>query len=237
MKIYPAIDIKNGCCVRLVQGDFGKTTVYGDNPAKTALKWQSCGASYLHLVDLDGTRYGTAHNDAAVKELLSAVSIPVQIGGGLRSIEAVRNKFEMGISRVILGTAALVDKDLLLKAIDEFGEKIAVGIDVKNGFAAMMGWQTVTEKSMRDICIEMIETEVKTIISTDISRDGMMEGPNTAMYRELTQHKNLNVIASGGVSSLQDIDMLFETGVEGVIIGTALYTGAVDLREAVKKYE
>jgi len=233
MKIYPAIDIIDGRCVRLVQGDYKQVTVYDENPAAVAKKWQDMGAEYLHIVDLDGSRRGTAHSDETVKKILSAVDIPVQIGGGIRTIDDIRSKLEMGISRVILGTVAVTDFELTKNAVETFGEAIAVGVDASNGKVAITGWTSVSDQDSTALIARLAEIGVKTIIYTDIAKDGMMSGTNIPMYREVSNFP-LDIIAAGGVTNIDDVSALKETGISGAIIGKALYLNTIDLEEAIR---
>lgn len=234
MIIYPAVDIKDGRCVRLVQGEFDKVTVYSEEPLQMALKWESLGAEYLHVVDLDGARTGETQNISITSEIAAKLKIPVQLGGGIRSIEVIEKLISKGIKRVILGTSAVKNPDLVKQAVEAFKESIVIGIDAKDGKVAIDGWEKTSEFTAIDFANKMVELGAKTIIYTDISRDGMLIGPNLAAMREMAQTVDAEIIASGGVSSLQDIKDLKETGVSGVIVGKALYTGDLDLKEAIK---
>lgn len=234
MIIYPAVDIKDGKCVRLVQGEFDKVTVYSDDPVQMALKWESLGAEYLHVVDLDGARTGEAQNISITSEIAAKLGIPVQLGGGIRSIETIEKLISNGIQRVILGTSAVKNPDLVKQAIEIFKENIVIGIDAKDGMVAIDGWAKTSEFTAIGFANKMVELGAKTIIYTDISRDGMLKGPNLTAMKEMANSVDAEIIASGGVSSLQDIKALKETGVSGVIVGKALYTGDVDLKEAIK---
>lgn len=234
MIIYPAVDIKDGRCVRLVQGEFDKVTVYSEEPLQMALKWESLGAEYLHVVDLDGARTGETQNISITSEIAAKLKIPVQLGGGIRSIEVIEKLISKGIKRVILGTSAVKNPDLVKQAVEAFKESIVIGIDAKDGKVAIDGWEKTSEFTAIDFANKMVELGAKTIIYTDISRDGMLIGPNLAAMREMAQTVDAEIIASGGVSSLQDIKDLKETGVSGVIVGKALYTGNVDLKEAIE---
>lgn len=234
MIIYPAVDIKDGKCVRLVQGEFDKVTVYSDDPVQMALKWESLGAEYLHVVDLDGARTGEAQNISITSEIAAKLGIPVQLGGGIRSIETIEKLISNGIQRVILGTSAVKNPDLVKQAIEIFKENIVIGIDAKDGMVAIDGWAKTSEFTAIGFANKMVKLGAKTIIYTDISRDGMLKGPNLTAMKEMANSVDAEIIASGGVSSLQDIKALKETGVSGVIVGKALYTGDVDLKEAIK---
>lgn len=238
MTIYPAIDIKDGKCVRLRQGAFAGVTVYNENPAAQAVIWQESGARYIHAVDLDGARYGRGYNDSAIARVIDAVSVPVQIGGGIRTMEDIETKLSMGAARVILGTAAVLDTALLESAAARFGpDRIVVGIDEKNGFAAVSGWENTSGRTALEICLHIKKLGLNTVIYTDISKDGMMQGPNTESTARLLNGTGMDIIASGGVSSLEDLERLQKIGVSGVIVGKALFTGTVNLREAVALFD
>lgn len=234
MIIYPAIDLREGKCVRLVQGKFDNMTVYSDNPIEIALKWKTMGAEYLHVVDLDGARYGEPKNIDVVSGIAAQVGIPVQMGGGIRSIEMVEKVLGSGVKRIILGTSAVKDPELVKEALKRYGDRIAVGIDAKDGLVAIEGWERTSENSAVDFAKKMEDIGAKTIIYTDISRDGMLSGPNLKAMQEMAEAVNIDVIASGGVGGLQDIHSLKNTGVSGVIVGKALYTGKVDLKKALE---
>ncbi len=236
MIILPAIDLKEGKCVRLEQGLMEKDTVYSDNPAAMARHWQDEGGEFLHLVDLDGAFAGVPKNKAAIKAIVSAVDIPTELGGGIRDLETVEAYLNLGIDRVILGTVAKENPELVAEACRRFPGQIVVGIDAKNGLVAVRGWAEVTEKQATDLAREMEGFGVSAIIYTDIARDGMMQGPNLEATRALAEAISIPVIASGGVSSLDDIRNLLQIeryGVEGVITGKAIYSGSLNLREAV----
>ncbi len=237
MRIYPAIDIKNGKCVRLSQGKFDDVTVFYEDPAEVAVKWQQAGASYIHVVDLDGARLGSGHNSNAIERILKAVNIPVQLGGGIRNMDDIKQKLDMGVSRVILGTAAISSPDTVEEAVKRYGEKIAVGIDAKNGKVAVSGWLEVSEVGALDLCRRVVEVGVKTIIYTDISKDGMMMGPNVEATKEIIEATGIDIIASGGVSCKVDLDNIRKIKASGVIVGKALYNGALDLKEIITEYE
>ena len=234
MRIYPAIDIIDGRCVRLVQGDFEQVSVYNEDPAAVAKIWESMGAEFLHIVDLDGARKGTAHNDEAVKKILQAVSFPVQIGGGIRTIADIKAKLDMGITRVILGTVAVTDPNLTREAVAQFGEAVAIGVDASNGKVAITGWTSISELDSISMIRQLGEMGVDTVIYTDVAKDGMMSGPNIPMYREVAKLLDApKIIAAGGVTTIEDVKSLAETGISGAIIGKALYLDAIDLREAI----
>ena len=233
MLIYPAIDLKDGQCVRLLHGEFDKKTVYSDDPIKTACKWQAAGCEWLHVVDLDGARRGNAENRLIIKEIAKNVTMKVQTGGGVRTMEDIDDLLGSGISRVILGTAAVKNFDLVVKAVKKYGDRIAVGIDAKDGFVATDGWEKVSGEKAVDFAKKVESVGVKTIIYTDIATDGALSGPNTAAQEEMVRETGLDVIASGGVSSIDDIQALIKTNVSGAITGRAIYDGRLDLEEAV----
>ncbi|NLK86778.1 MAG: 1-(5-phosphoribosyl)-5-[(5-phosphoribosylamino)methylideneamino]imidazole-4-carboxamide isomerase [Clostridiaceae bacterium] len=233
MIIYPAIDIKDGRCVRLVQGQFSDVTVYSDNPIEMAFKFEQMGAEYIHVVDLDGARLGSPQNTAVISEMAVKLGIPVQLGGGIRTIETIEIILCKGIERVILGTSAVNDQELVKKAVGSFGKNLAVAIDAKDGLVAIEGWAKTSEFAAIGFAKKMEELGASIIIYTDISRDGMLKGPNLKAMEEMVKAVGIDVIASGGVTSLQDIKDLKNIGVSGAIVGKALYTGDVDLREAI----
>lgn len=236
MIILPAIDLKGGQCVRLEQGLMEKDTVYSDDPAAMARHWQDEGGEFLHLVDLDGAFAGVPKNREAIEAIVAAVDIPTELGGGIRDLETIEAYLKLGINRVILGTVAKENPELVAEACRRFPGQIVVGIDAKNGLVAVRGWAEVTEKKAIDLAREMESFGVAAIIYTDIARDGMMQGPNLEATAALAEAITIPVIASGGVSSLDDIRNLLQieaSGVEGVITGKAIYNGALNLREAV----
>lgn len=236
MIILPAIDLKDGRCVRLEQGLMDKDTVYHDDPAAQALIWQEQGGEYLHIVDLDGAFAGVPKNREAIKSIVAAISIPAELGGGIRDLATIEAYLELGIERVILGTVAKENPALVQEACRLFPGRIVVGIDAKDGLVAIRGWADVTEKKASELATEMEGFGVAAIIYTDIARDGMMQGPNIEATKALAESISIPVIASGGVSSLADIRNLLAieaSGVSGVITGKAIYTGALDLRAAV----
>jgi phosphoribosylformimino-5-aminoimidazole carboxamide ribotide isomerase len=236
MIILPAIDLKEGRCVRLEQGLMEKDTVYHDDPAAQALIWQQQGGEFLHIVDLDGAFAGVPKNKAAIRAIVEAISIPSELGGGIRDLQTIEAYLDLGIDRVILGTIAKENPALVKEACQKFPGHIVVGIDAMNGLVAVRGWADVTEKKASEMAKEMEGFGVEAIIYTDIARDGMMQGPNIEATRLLAEAINIPVIASGGLSSLDDIRRLMAieaSGVTGVITGKAIYSGAIDLREAV----
>ena len=234
MIIYPAIDIKDGRCVRLVQGKFNDVTVYSDNPVDMAIKFEEMGAQYLHVVDLDGARFGQPQNIAIASEMAVRLGIPIQLGGGIRTIETMEIILCKGIERIILGTSAVNDHELVKKAVQSFGNNLAVAIDAKDGLVAIEGWAKTSSFTAVGFARKMEELGAKVIIYTDISRDGMLKGPNLKAMEEMVKAVKINVIASGGVTNIQDIKNLKEIGVSGAIVGKALYTGDVDLKEAIE---
>ena len=236
MIVIPAIDLKEGNCVRLEQGEMNRDTVFSDNPAEQALKWQEAGAELLHLVDLDGAFAGEPKNKAAIEAIIKAIAIPAQLGGGIRDIATIEAYLSLGLSRVIIGTAAQRNPELVIEACQKFPGRIVVGIDAKNGMVAVQGWAELTDITAVDLVRKFEDCGVSAIIYTDISRDGMMGGPNLEATRSLAEAISIPVIASGGVSSLKDIENLMAieaSGVTGAITGKAIYTGAIDLAEAI----
>ena len=234
MRMYPAIDLKDGECVRLFKGDYDKKTVYSTDAVATALAWQESGADFLHVVDLDGARSGDGKNREIIRKICSAVSMKVQTGGGIRTMEDIDALLDAGVERVILGTAAVKNFALVEEAVKKYGSRIAVGVDAKDGFVATDGWEKVSELSAVDFAKKVEKAGVRTIIYTDIATDGAMCGPNVEAMEEMVRETGLNVIASGGVSCIDDIKALLKTGVEGAITGRAIYDGALDLKEAVE---
>lgn len=234
MKIFPAIDLFDKKAVRLYKGDYQNMTVYSDNPVEIAIDFKNSGAKYMHVVDLEGAKTGETPNIDVIKQLVSATDMFVEVGGGIRSMEVVDRYISAGVSRVILGTSAVTDGEFLRSAIKRYGEKVAVGVDIKDGKVAIKGW---TEKSDLDgfaFCKSMQDIGVKTIICTDISKDGAMMGANHELYKRLKEELDISVIASGGVSSLDDVKRLREIDLYGAIIGKAYYTKSIDLAEAIK---
>ncbi len=234
MIIYPAIDIMGGRCVRLVQGRFSDETVYSDHPVEMALKFEQMGAQYIHVVDLDGARLGRPQNTAIISEMAVNLGIPVQLGGGIRSIETIEIILCKGIERVILGTSAVNDPELVKTAVRSFGNNLAVAIDAKDEMVAIEGWAKTSEFTAVGFARKMEELGARVIIYTDISRDGTLTGPNLRAMEEMVKAVGIDVIASGGITSIQDIKDLKNIGVAGAIVGKALYTGDIDLREAIE---
>ena len=234
MILFPAIDLYDGKAVRLYKGDYAQMTVYSEHPEAVALDFAACGADHIHIVDLEGAKDGTTPNFEAVCAIKAAAGAFCEIGGGIRSMEVVERYIHAGLDRVILGTAAVTDRAFLRAAVAEFGEKIAVGADLRDGFVAVKGWTETTALDAVTFCGEMRELGVSTLICTDISRDGAMRGTNRALYRDLAARFDLNITASGGVSTMEDVCALRDMGLYGAIIGKAYYTGALDLREAIE---
>ncbi|BFM38685.1 1-(5-phosphoribosyl)-5-[(5-phosphoribosylamino)methylideneamino]imidazole-4-carboxamide isomerase [Synechocystis sp. LKSZ1] len=237
MEILPAIDLLDGRCVRLYQGDYQQSQVFHENPVEVARQWANQGASRLHLVDLDGAKEGKPVNLAAIEAIVRAIDIPVQVGGGLRDRQSVAQLLELGVQRVILGTVAVEQPDLVQSLCQEFPGQIVVGIDARNGKVATRGWLETSEVEATELAQRMEQLGACAIIYTDIHRDGTLVGPNLAALRELASVLTIPVIASGGVSALRDLLSLLSLealGVNGVIIGKALYTGAVNLEEAIR---
>ncbi|MCD2218807.1 1-(5-phosphoribosyl)-5-[(5-phosphoribosylamino)methylideneamino]imidazole-4-carboxamide isomerase [Listeria monocytogenes] len=234
MQIFPAIDLKNGQCVRLFQGDFSKKTVVNEDPIAQAKAFATDGATYLHIVDLDGALEGRPINLEIIQKMKKAAKIPVQVGGGIRSMAQVDYYLESGIDRVIIGSAALTDPDFLRAAVQKYGTKIAAGIDAKNGFVATRGWLDVSQVSYLDLAKRMEKVGVETIIYTDISRDGTLTGPNLEQMANLKEHVKVNLIASGGVSSRADLEALAKLGLYGAIAGKALYNRQISMSDIVE---
>ena len=238
MKLYPAIDIKDGRCVRLQQGRFDQVKVYSDSPAEIAALWESKGASFLHLVDLDGALKGRSANADCIRQIVQTVKIPTELGGGIRSLRDIEEVLDLGVYRAIIGTKAVEDPRMLREAVKQFGaEHIAVGIDAKNGLVAVNGWEQVSQVSAMDLALQMKDMGVQTIIYTDISRDGMLSGPNVDVTKRLSDATGLDVVASGGVSCMEDLRRIHRAGIHGAIIGKALYEERVALEEAVREFE
>lgn len=234
MNIFPAIDLYEGSAVRLFKGDYNQMTVYDKNPLNIAKKFEECGAEFLHMVDLEGAKTGLTPNLETIENIVKNTSLFVELGGGIRSMETVDKYLSIGVSRVILGTAAITDEVFLDEAIAKYGEKIAVGVDIKDGFVAIKGWTEKSQYTFEDFCKKMQDKGVKTLICTDISKDGAMKGTNRELYKSLSESLSLDIIASGGVSSIDDVKALREMNLYGAIIGKAYYTNAIDLKEAIE---
>jgi len=238
MLVIPAIDLRNGKCVRLVEGKIENETIYSDDPAEMAQKWEGLGARFLHLVDLDGAFAGKPKNNKAIADILQAVSIPAELGGGIRDMDTISAYLEMGINRVILGTAAIFQPGLVEEAVNKFGaERIVLGVDARDGMVAIHGWDSTVTKTAVELALEMKELGVERVIYTDIKRDGTLKGPNIESTKELAAKTGLKVIASGGVAGLDDIravKQLEPYGVDAVITGKALYDGRLNLADALR---
>ena len=234
MLIYPAIDLYGGKAVRLYKGDYAQMTVYNDDPVAVAKDFAAQGAVCIHLVDLEGAKSGTTPNFDTVAAIKAETGLFCEIGGGIRSIETIDKYLSAGIDRVILGTAAVTEPGFVEAAVAKYGEKIAVGIDIKDGFVAIKGWTVKSEENAMDFTAKMEKIGVKTMICTDISKDGAMQGTNHELYRELSEKFSMNIIASGGVSSLEDVQRLGKLSIHGAIVGKAYYTGAIDLAQAIE---
>ncbi len=235
MNIFPAIDLYEGKAVRLYKGDYGQMTVYSDDPVSVAKEFQAKGAKYLHLVDLEGAKTGETPNLDVISAIVSQTELFTEVGGGIRSMEVIRTYLEHGVDRVILGTAAVTNEAFLKEAVAAYGEKIAVGVDIKDGYVAIKGWTEKSQYTFEAFCQKVQALGVKTLICTDISRDGAMRGANLELYKTLSKAYSMDIIASGGVSSMEDIRSLRAMELYGAIIGKAYYTGAIDLAEAIKE--
>ncbi|MCL2615598.1 MAG: 1-(5-phosphoribosyl)-5-[(5-phosphoribosylamino)methylideneamino]imidazole-4-carboxamide isomerase [Dehalococcoidia bacterium] len=233
MEIIPAIDIRGGRCVRLYQGDFNKETVFADDPLEMALRWQSIGATRLHIVDLDGAATGDIGNLDVIHRLVSSVVVPIEVGGGIRTVETMQKYIGIGVDRVILGTSAVSRPEIVQEACRRFGQSVVVSIDARGGLVATHGWQKTTELPVVSFALSMVDLGVRRFVYTDIGRDGTLTEPNFASLFELTDTTKFPAIASGGVSSILHIKLLKKLGVEGVIIGRALYTGDINLAQAL----
>lgn len=233
MKLFPAIDIIEGCAVRLVKGDYAQKTVYSTQPVAVAKSFAEAGATYLHLVDLEGAKDGSTPNLEVIREIVKESGLLVEVGGGIRSEETIQKYLEAGVFRVILGTAAVQDPDFLKKMVEKYGEKIAVGVDIKDGMVAVKGWTELSQESCFDFCEKLEKIGVKTIICTDISKDGLLAGTNLALYQEMSEKFSVDIVASGGVTTLADVEQLQKMGLYGAILGKALYTGNIDLEQAI----
>lgn len=240
MLIIPAIDLRAGKCVRLVEGKLDRETIYSDDPAAVAQIWENSGAQWLHIVDLDGAFAGSPRNLETISNIIGAVDIPVQVGGGIRDLDTVDRLLQMGVSRVILGTVAIRKPALVAEAVGRFGDRIVVGIDARDGKVAIEGWGLTAEKDVLSLAMEVNRMGVSRVIFTDISRDGTLKGPNVEAVKKLTMSCKIKIIASGGVSTIKDIEALKKLephGVEGVIVGKALYAGTVDIFDAMELAE
>lgn len=237
MNILPAIDLFSGKVVRLLKGDYNNMTVYSDNPCEIAADFERNGAKFIHIVDLEGAKSGQTKNLPSIEKILGSTSLFAEVGGGIRNMETVEKYISAGVRRVILGTAALKDEAFLRKALQTYGNRIAVGVDIKDSFVAVNGWTEVSDFLCFDFCEWLASLGVSTVICTDISKDGAMRGTNHNLYKELTERFDMDFIASGGICSIEDIYELKNNGLAGAIIGKAYYTGQIDLREAVRAAE
>ena len=234
MELFPAIDLIGGCAVRLVKGDYAQKTVYSDNPAEVARSFAAAGAKYLHVVDLEGAKDGGTPNLETIQNIVENGGLLVEVGGGIRSEEVIKKYLDAGVFRVILGTAAVQNPLFLEEMVQKYGEKIAVGVDIKDGMVAIKGWTEVSQESCFDFCEKLQKIGVKTIICTDISKDGLLSGTNLELYKELSEKFSVDIVASGGVTTLDDVKKLADMGMYGAILGKALYTGNIDLKAAVE---
>ncbi len=237
MIVLPAIDIKDGYCVRLYQGDYGKVTTYDTDPVQVALRWQEAGASWLHIVDLDGAAQGMPVNAALIARIRAATKMHIEVGGGMRSLEHIQHILEQGIDRVILGTVAITDRALLSQALAAWGERIVVGIDARGGLVSISGWHETSQVKATTLAAELEKAGVQRFVYTDIARDGVLKGPNLEALREMQQATSRPLVAAGGVSALHELQALAVLGVEGAIVGKAIYTGDVDLAAAIVAVE
>ena len=234
MKLYPAIDLFEGKAVRLFKGEYQQMTVYHENPLEVAMDFQNAGAECIHLVDLEGAKFGTTSNLPVIEKIVKATDLFVEVGGGIRTMETIEAYLSLGVDRVILGTAAVTDRAFLEAALAKYGEKIAVGVDLKDGYVAIKGWTEKSQWTAEAFFSDLEKLGVATVICTDISRDGAMQGTNRELYKELSAKYKIQLIASGGVSSVEDVQALNTMDLHGAIIGKAYYTGAIDLREALE---
>lgn len=234
MYIFPAIDLYAGKAVRLYKGDYDQMTVYSHEPWLIAKAFKEAGASHVHLVDLEGARDGSTPNLGIIKKIISETDLFTEVGGGIRNMDTVRAYLESGVDRVILGTAAVTDEEFVRSATAEYGERIAVGADIKEGRIAIKGWTEKSELDAMEFCEKMQKIGVRTVICTDISKDGAMMGTNHELYRKMSERLSMQIVASGGVSSIDDVRRLTALGIYGAIIGKAYYTGAIDLKEAIE---
>ena len=234
MNIFPAIDLFGGKAVRLFKGDYNQMTVYNDNPLEVAKDFEKAGADHLHLVDLEGAKNGTPGNLETIRKIVENTNLFTEVGGGIRSIETAKAYIESGVNRIILGTAAVKDEEFLKESLSLFGDKVAVGVDIKDGYVAIKGWTEKSELTADNFLAKMEALGVRTVICTDISRDGAMQGSNNELYKTLSEKYNIQLVASGGVSTIEDIKTLNEMNLYGAIIGKAYYIGAIDLKEAIE---
>ena len=234
MIIFPAIDILNGQCVRLIQGDYNQEKIYSNSPIDMAKKWEAKGAEFIHIVDLDGAKTGDSINKKVILDIAKTVNIPVQVGGGIRSLDIISTYLENGVHRVIIGTAAINDPAFLKAAVEKYGDKIAVSLDARNGYVATDGWTDTSDVAALDLVKQLEEIGVKTIVYTDIAKDGMLQGPNLQEQQTINEATSMNVIASGGVTTKEDVENLQALNMYGTIIGKALYDGKLDFESLVE---
>ena len=234
MKIFPAIDLYEGKAVRLYKGDYAQMTVYSENPVEIAMDFKASGAEWIHLVDLEGARDGDTPNLEVIRRIVAESGLSAEVGGGIRSLEVIEKYLSAGVRRVILGTAAVTDPEFLSEAVRRFGDSIAVGVDIKDGNVAIKGWKETSALEAFEFCRRLEKLGVKTVISTDISKDGAMQGANHALYDAMRAELGMQIIASGGVSSMEDVKRLAAMNLYGAIIGKAYYTGAISLKEAIE---
>lgn len=234
MIIFPAIDILNGQCVRLIQGDYNREKIYSNSPIEMAKQWEDKGAEYIHIVDLDGAKTGDSINKSVIQDIAKTVNIPVQVGGGIRSLEIIATYLDNGVSRVIIGTAAIQDPDFLKAAVEKYGDKIAVSLDARNGYVATDGWTDTSQVKALDLIKQLETIGVSTIVYTDIAKDGMLQGPNLEEQQLINEATTIDVIASGGVTTKVDVDNLQTLNMYGAIIGKALYDGKLDFESVVE---
>lgn len=236
MILIPAIDIKDNKVVRLTKGDFNQMTVYDENPIVAAKNYEKLGAKYIHIIDLDGAKTGSSIHTPIIKEIVKNIQVPIEVGGGIRSIERVRELAEIGVSRIILGTIAIEKYNLVEEMAKEFKDKLAISVDAVNGKAATHGWKNISDIDVLDITRKMEKSGIKTLIYTDIEKDGMLQGPNFSEYKRIKENSNLDIIASGGVTTLQDLEKLEELNLYGAIMGKAIYDNKIDIKLALEKY-
>lgn len=234
MIIFPAIDILNGQCVRLIQGDYNQEKIYSNSPIDMAKKWEAKGAEFIHIVDLDGAKTGDSINKKVILDIAKTVNIPVQVGGGIRSLDIISTYLENGVNRVIIGTAAINDPVFLKAAVEKYGDKIAVSLDARNGYVATDGWTDTSDVAALDLVKQLEDIGVKTIVYTDIAKDGMLQGPNLQEQQAINEATSMNVIASGGVTTKEDVENLQALNMYGTIIGKALYDGKLDFESLVE---
>lgn len=234
MILFPAIDVLDGKCVRLIQGDYDKEVIYSDSPVEMAKFWETEGAEFIHIVDLNGAKSGLSVNLSVIQHIAESVSIPVQVGGGIRSVKTIEDYLNKGVNRVILGTAAIQDPEFLKEAVDAFQEKIVVSVDAREGFVATEGWTDTSSTKATDLIDHLEKIGVQTIVYTDIAKDGMLAGPNLIEQKQINEHTQMKVIASGGVTTIEDIQNLAYLNMYGAIIGKALYDERLDFKDALE---